>query len=631
VVGGFLALLAVHYLPVAWTAWQMKSEAETLSNELHGMGPADLTHDRLAQLRAEIDGLTNDVGSMRNFLATDPLVGVARGNGRTDQLLSEANSLLLAATDLTAAGDTALNLGDRFVALREGGADQSLLAGVVALMAGSTGDVDHLHDLIADAQAHLAEIPPTANAQIVHIADLMGQPLQKYAPLLDQYRGMDGILPAILGWGTPKRYLVLAMDPAELRPQGGYTGTVGTVTFDGGSMKDVSFQDVYRYDLTKGVPFVEPPDELQSHLLGDQSWQLADAAWSPDFPSAAQNALRLYTNESKDSNIDGVIALTTFAVDRLMQVTGPITVGDGYNVTVNPGDVTMQVLAQTRGVSTATGTDRKAFLNSLSSALLQKLFSLPPAKWVDLYNAFQDISNQRLMQVWLKNAPAESLVEGGPLGGELLQPLGDYLYVVEGNVAPPSKYNLVVKRADVLSVVLGADGTADETLRLLWENDAMKAGEPYASIREYSTSHDGLYGTYTRVVTNGSTDLLNAVGQASDPISGAETIDQELGRNVFGNYLLIDGGTATQPGTANLTYEWTAPNAATQINGEWVYDLTIQRQPAIGPKAVTVNVTLPPGATVSSMSPGATADGGVVTFQTPLQTDQHLRIAYTLP
>jgi hypothetical protein len=189
----------------------------------------------------------------------------------------------------------------------------------------------------------------------------------------------------------------------------------------------------------------------------------------------------------------------------------------------------------------------------------------------------------------------------------------------------------VVKRADVLSVALGADGTADETLHLLWENDAMKAGEPYASIRQYSTSHDGLYGTYTRVVTNGSTDLLNAVGQASDPISGAETIDQELGRNVFGNYLLIDGGTAAQPGTANLTYEWTAPNAATETNGEWVYDLTIQRQPAIGPKSVTVNVTLPPGATVSSMSPGATADGGVVTFQTPLQTDQHLRIAYTLP
>ncbi len=627
----FIGLMAIRYGPVALTAWEMKNAAQTLSDELHGMGPADLTHDQLAHLHSELDGLANDVGTMRNFLDTDPLVGIARGSGRAAAILNDANSLLLAATDLAGAGQTALSLGDRFVALREGAADQSLLAGVVALMAGSTDEVDHLHDLIGDAQARLAAIPPTANTQIRHVADLMSQPLQKYAPLLDQYRELDGILPGILGWGGAKRYLVLAMDPAELRPQGGYTGTVGVVTFDKGSMSDMSFQDVYRYDLTQGVPYVQPPDELQSHLLGDQSWQLADAAWSPDFPTAAQNALKLYTNESKDQNIDGVISLTTFAVDRLMQVTGPITVGDGYNVTVKPGDVTMQVLAQTRGVSTANGTDRKAFLNSLASTLLQKLFSLPQAKWVDLYNAFQDISKQRLMQVWFKDTPAETIAADGPIGGELLQAPGDYLYVVEGNVAPPSKYNLVVKRADVLNVVLGADGSADETLRLLWENDSMRPGEPYATIRADSTSPDGLYGTYARVVTNGSTDLVNAVGQASDPISGAETIDQELGRNVIGNYLLIDGGTPTQPGTANLTYEWTAPNAAVENNGTWDYNLTIQRQPAIGPKSVTVQVTLPPGATVSSLSAGATADGNVVTFATPLTTDEQLQITYALP
>jgi Protein of unknown function (DUF4012) len=627
VLGVVLLVLGVHYVPVLLAAKDAKDGAQRLSDELHAMTPADLNHDRLAQLQTQIDGLHDDVGTLKGFLTSDPLVGLARGMGSTRDLVTNADSLMAAASDLSDAGEAALALGNQFVALRQGGADQSLLAGVVKLMATSTGAIDHVHDLLTDAKSQLATIPQNANGQIRHIADLMDAPLVKYLPLLDQYRAMDGVLPGILGWSDTKRYLVLAMDPAELRPAGGYTGTVGTVTFENGSLTQHEFSDVYKYDTRTprdGVPFVEPPIELQNHLLGDQSWQLADAAWSPDFPTAAQNSLKLYSAESGDTDIDGVIALTTYAVDRLMQVTGPVMVGDGYNVTVKPGDVTLTALGQTRGNS-GTDPNRKGFLNSLANTVLDKVMTLPPDKWTDLYNAFQDISSQRLMQVWLKDPTADALVAKAPLGGALDQAPGDYVYVVEANVQPPSKYSLVVSRTDELSVTVGPDGSATDTLKMNWQNDAMLPGEPYASIRSYSTSDDGIYGDYVRLVTKGDTQFQSASGQAADPITDVETNDTEENHNVVGNYLLIE------PGSADLTYKWLAPGAATKTGSTWLYRLTLQRQPAIGPKSVTVNVTLPDGATVQNVSPGATATGNSVTFDTPLTTDQVLQIRYSLP
>ncbi len=440
-------------------------------------------------------------------------------------------------------------------------------------------------------------------------------------PLLDDYQPVTHIL----GWGGEKRYLILAEDPAELRPTGGYIGTVGIVGITHGSLSERSFQDVYHLDLQPGVPFVEPPVPLANHLLtGGSSWQLADSNWSPDFPTAAQEALRLYTLESGDSNVDGVVALTTFAIDRLLEVTGPVEVPD-YGVTVHAGEVTMTTLALTRGISTPTSA-RKAFLDELANTVIDRLKSLPASEWPTLLQAFTDIGDQRLMLVWFKDPAAQSLVADRPMGGAVRQDPGDYVYVVEANLAPTSKYDLVVDRRDSLDVTLAPNGDATDSLRLDWMNNAMDPGEPYASIRSYSTSTTGIYGAYVRVLTPGASQLLSASGMALDPVTAAESVAPEVGRNAFGNFLLM------APGPSDLTYQWATQAVATQAsNGEWTYTLTVQKQPGLRPMPLSVTVVPPEGATIDSVSAGATAAGGVVTLATTLTEDAQLQVRYRLP
>lgn len=620
------ALLAWRYVPYVGTARATLAAARQLAGDLDGLALEDVDRVKLTTLRTDLDALRANLLPLGDLLTGDPLVGAVRALPITHLKVVAADSLLRSARDLLQAGDLAMTLADQFVGLREqqaGGAQESILAGLVKLMATSVADVDRIHQLVADASAGLAAIPPGAIAEIDQAAAMMAAPLDRYRPMLEAYRSMDTVLPAMLGWGGQARYLVLAQNPAELRPTGGYAGTVGTVTFQDGRLTEHTFMDVFTLDLKPGVPYVAPPEGLRDHLLGEASWQLADANWSPDFPTSAQDALRLYELESGDTDIDGVIALTTYALDRILDVIGPVDVPD-YGVTVHAGEVTMTALGQTRGISTPTS-HRKEFLNDLATIVLDRLLSLPSDQWVPLLQGLQRIGDERLMLAWFRDPGLQTAIAGTPWEGRVRQDAGDYLYVVEANVAPTSKYNLVVQRSSFLNVVIGADGGTAETLRLDWQNDALKEGEPYALIRSFSTDPNGLYGADVRLLVPVDSELVQVSGQGEDPVTSVDTIAPEAGRNAFGTSILVP------PGNANLTWQWQTQGVVLVEGDEQVYRLTIQKQPGMGPEKLSVRIGVPAGARITGTSDGGQVSGGRVAFTTTLTNDTQLTVRYQLP
>jgi hypothetical protein len=446
---------------------------------------------------------------------------------------------------------------------------------------------------------------------------------------LDQYREIDDVLPDLMGWGGQKRYLVLAQNPAELRPAGGYTGTVGTITLSDGRLVEQHFQNVYDLDLKKDLPFVEPPEELVELLLAPdaegnpQSWRLADATWSPDFPTGAQKAAEFFAIEADGAQVDGVIAVTTYALDRLLEVVGPVSVPE-YDVVVHPGDVTLTLLEATRGESGDLA-GRKDVLDALANEVMQRLMALPPEQWAATAEALEQIGRERMAMVWLADEDAQQAIADLGWSGPVRQDEGDYVYVVESNVAPTSKYNLVVDRSDSLVVKLDEDGSSTNSLRLDWQNEADREGEPYASIRSFSENEAGGYGTYLRVLAPEGSELLTVSGMTSDPISGVERIDQEAGREVYANYLFMP------PGESTVTYLWEVAEAAEPGEAGWEYRLVVQKQPGARSIPLTVRVDLPEGATVIEASDGAQIEGERVRFQTDLAGDVELRVLYELP
>ena len=219
----------------------------------------------------------------------------------------------------------------------------------------------------------------------------MSGKITAYGPLLDAYLTASARLPSILGWDEPRRYLVLTQNPAELRPTGGYAGSYGIVTFDKGRITERMFQDVFLLDVPWDYPFIKGPQELHDYLLGEQQpWQLADANWAPDFPTSARDAIRLYANESGDTDIDGVLAITTYTIDELLKVTGPITLPE-HDLTVASGETTLKLLQKIWAAAAGGSTNRKAILGPFAERLFTTLLGLPPDRWGGLLGKRRDL------------------------------------------------------------------------------------------------------------------------------------------------------------------------------------------------------------------------------------------------
>lgn len=627
VVVGAAVLAALRYAPLVDDIRAVRESAQRFADKARALEPSDLDAETVAGLRADLEDLSTRMAPVRDVVQGDLLVGAAGLIPEVAVQIDAADALVSAADSLVEAGGLGLDMADRLVALQEANAadpEFALMPGVVALMAESTGTVDRMGELIDDAKARLAEIPPEALRQVREARDLVADPLDTYAPLLDEYREADDVLPGLLGWGEAKRYLVLAQNPAELRPAGGYAGTIGVLGFQDGALVEQFFQDVYELDLRRGLPFVEPPPELASHLLGsEQSWRLADAAWSADFPTGAQKAVEFYEMEANDADIDGVIAITTYALDRLLEVVGPVEVED-FGVSVAAGETTMTLLGETRGTETSTE-GRKDILGVLANTAMERLLALPSDRWLPMADALLDIGTQKKALAWLKDPAAQELVVDGGWGGLLRDDPGDFVYALESNMAPTSKYNLVVDREASLVSKIARDGSALDSLRLDWRNDAGEDGEPYASLREFSNNEEGWYGAYLRLLVPQGSELVTANGEASDQVRGTEVLADDAGRSVFGNYLFMP------PGESMLSYLWTVPEAAIETAEGWEYRLLVQKQPGARPEPWSIRVDLPDGAEIVELPEGAATRGERVFIEANLDRDLELLIRYTLP
>ena len=285
VVGG-AALAAVRYLPALDQAKALRGDLEQLVNWAKAAG-LGLDRPTLGLLQRDEAAARDKFTNLSDLLAHDPLVGLARILPPTHNAVAGADAVALAGGDLLDAADAGLALADRYVSIKERQAaasasatpgQGSALPELVELMATGQAEVDRAVAAVDRAQAALATAPANLPSQIAGIRDVIAQRLADYGPVLRAYADLDGTMPNILGWDSPKRYLVLTQNPAELRPTGGYIGSFGILTFDKGRITERHFQDVFLLDLPWDYPFVTAPPALSRYLLGPKQ---------PYFPAVA--------------------------------------------------------------------------------------------------------------------------------------------------------------------------------------------------------------------------------------------------------------------------------------------------------------------------------------------------------
>lgn len=617
-------LAAARYLPMLEAARGLKASLTDLASNAAGLG-IDVDRPALTELHARFDDADQRLRDLAAEVDSDPFIGLLADMGPTRDQVAGAHHLFGAARGMMDGARVLLGIGDRYVAIREShAADPSrrvALADLVELMATTNALAAEASGDIQDARAELDQVSVGLLGPLEDARLLMRDTTDRYAPLLATYVQVSGVVPSVLGWPTPRRYLVLAQDNLELRPTGGLGGVFGIVAFDRGALTQRTFNNIGLIDYAPGHRYIEPPAPLKGHLLGDTAWQVADAGWSPDFPASAQDIIRLYGTETGATDIQGVIALTPLAIDKLLAVTGPISV-PGYDVTMTAGTTAVRSLEQVE-LHPKPGEERKTFLNVFATTLLDQVLALPPSRWPALFEQFAAIGAERDALAWFSEPATEAfLVESGGWAGSVRQDPGDYVYAVDANVAPVSKLNLVTTRAQTLDVRLDAVGNAHDTLTVAWTNHLNDdVGKPYDYLRRLQL--EGNYGNFFRLLVPGRSRLEAVSGGTFVALASPEEVAEVAGRASFGNYLMVP------PGSARLRYSWTSPYASDADRAGGTYRLTVQKQPGTTGDPLELSITLPPGAHVVEATPGLQAGGDRVSLSTRLVEDISVFVRYT--
>jgi len=612
---------AFRYLPALDDARALRADLEAMVDRVQTAG-LDIDAATIGRLEADLAAARTRLVRLQVLVADDPLVGIARILPPSADSVRGADAMVAAGSHLLDGVAEGLAVGRRYVETRDAGAIEgggSVLASLVDLMATTRTHAEAAAAAVGEARRSLAAVPAGSIGQVLALRDAMSVRVERYSPLLDTYVEASGRLPAILGWEGPRRYLVLTQDPAELRPTGGFLGTHGIVGFDRGRMTERVLRETGPLDYPWDYPRIEPPRELADYLLGPrQPWQFADANWSPHFPTSARDALRLYTNQTGDGEFDGVIAITTFTIDELLRVTGPIAV-PGYDVSVAAGETTMKVLERTR-LPSAPGVEAKAFMFAFADRLIDALLALPPSSWGQVIDTFEAMDRERLLFAWFVDPADQELVEGGPFSGAVRDDPGDFVYPVDSNVAPVSKLNIVTTRSLDLDVRLDAVGNARNTLSITWDNQVdSPAGEHLMALDNVGGR---ILGMYSRILVPERSRVESVTGGGSTPLSDPASVGEEAGRTVIGTYLQIPAG------QARITCTWTSPYASDTGDAGGFYRLTLQKQPGLLPGPVRVTITVPEGAMITAASPALVVSGSTATLTTTLDRDLVVGLRY---
>lgn len=443
------------------------------------------------------------------------------------------------------------------------------------------------------------------------------------------------LYPRIAGFIEPKTYLVLLQNSAELRPTGGFIGSIGKLTFDGGMLSDFVIQDVYAVDgQLKG--HVDPPVPIRE-LLSQEHWYLRDSNWDPDFFASGQQAAWFYEKETGET-VDGVIALSLPLVVDILRVTGPVVLSD-YNDQITADNFFGKSIYYTKDKFFPGSTQKSDFLGTLARTLLLRLTTDTHINPTHLFRAFVAGLSRRDIQFMFVDGQLQRLVEHFGWAGRIFARAGcpetgvetcifDPLVINEANLSV-SKVNAFVKHKNHREIVVAPDGTITETSTLTLINTAQD-NEPGVG---------GPYRTYIRffVPADASVSDITVDGV---PIASRDTKTSAIPgipyiERVDGPATVQGIGVALEvaPGTnRRLRISYTRGIKLPVIGKEAVLDVLHAKQAGIsdGEQSLTIRFPVFWKATAErSNAEPLVAKDGELQYNSTLLTDLLLRIRFT--
>jgi hypothetical protein len=459
--------------------------------------------------------------------------------------LGLGNGLLVFGKNFSDAADilqSALNYFDKEAALTEK---------IKYLDKKITEAVPHLlvADRVLDAlDKNVPILPPNINP----IKDALHQSV-KALLIFQNFR--DTLLD-VLGDKQFRRYLFVFQNNNEIRPTGGFIGSFAVIDVDKGEIKKIDIPGGGSYDI-KGqlTELVISPEPF--HLI-NSAWQFQDSNWFPDFPEAAKKMMWFY-EKSGGPSVDGVVAVNASLMEEMLKIVGPIDMPEYGRVMTaeNFVDETQKIVELEYD---KTINKPKQIIADMAPKVLEKMSKVSAKDLAVFSQAIHKAILDKDILVYVKNEEMESELESFGLAGKLkdISDMTDYLMLVDTNIAGQKTDGKIFKEIVHNSEIDDGGGIID-TVKITRRHTGVK-GEIFSGVRNVN---------YLRLYVPQGSELLEATGFAAPPgelfkkvgegyapdkdlerVQGAVYVDpksgtrinNEFGRTVFGNWIMVDPG-----------------------------------------------------------------------------------------
>ncbi len=396
--------------------------------------------------------------------------------------------------------------------------------------------------------------------------------------ITDQVEEQLPVLLAILGDPAPRRYMVLLQNQDEIRPTGGFIGSVLFLTLEQGNLKEWSFQDIYNLDgqISKKIPAAYPLS------LITENFGMRDSNTSPDFATSAETALGLL-EEKKWGKVDGVLAVNQSLIIDLLQAAGPISIPD-RKVTLSAENFSLLLSAI---VETKIDKDQpKTVLKEFIPLFTARLAQLDKTVLLDLL--LQHIS-ERNLAVYFSDPAAEKLAKQYALSGSMANPenVFDYLLVAETSVSGNKSDRMISNQLTHETYVDKSGHVTDHvTLQRAhsyipamaegWQEVVKKNGLAPLSSDMIDLLGRGENRTYVEFYVPLGSTLLVADGVSKSAVR----VSQKNGFQVFGFLVTTNTG-----GSSKITLSYQLPRVL-DLTKDDSYRLILEKQ--VGGKMIAV-------------------------------------------
>lgn len=420
--------------------------------------------------------------------------------------------------------------------------------------------------------------------------------LPRLAADLERAIPMAKLLPALAGYPHPKDTLVLFLNNAELRPGGGFIGTVGRLLVRDATIQSLVTRDAYAIDEPAEAFLHLPPPAPLAQYLGLNRWFMRDANWSPDFARSAELTTHFYEREISGGvpieQIDNVIAFTPSFASELLRITGPIFVQSQTFRADNLFDLLEYQVEQGFREQGTPFHQRKEILAELVNATIDALLAVPAARLEEILAVIDQGFREKQLLLYDRDPNVQAEIEVREWGGRVLPGGGDFVMMVDANFGS-LKSDPVVKRRIDYSIVPDGDSFLG-TVAITYLHEGRF---------DWKTTR---YRTYARLYVPEGSEFWNAAGTLQDdkiknptrePGEVTVALDPEISGAVsFGAFTAVEPG---EERTLLFTYRL-APQVVEAIRrGE--YHLRAQKQ--LGAFTHELTLDLDFGKTVTSAGP----------------------------